>query len=83
MPLALLKKVFMNNILFSLATVGESIVNGLNGALGTVWYLVLVNFFGVPLRLSAKTFAVHKNGRFYGQSLQNSAAVHEKGCFYG
>ena len=36
-----------------------------------------------PLRLNAKTFAVHKNGRFYGQSLQNSAAVHEKGCFYG
>ena len=36
-----------------------------------------------PLRLIAKTFAVHKNGRFYGRGLQNSAAVHEKGCFYG
>ena len=35
------------------------------------------------LRLSAKTFAVHKNGRFYGRSLQKSTAVHEKGCFYG
>ena len=23
-----------------------------------------------PLRLSAKTFAVHKNGRFYGRGLQ-------------
>ena len=27
--------------------------------------------------------AVHKNGRFYGQSLQNSVAVHEKGGFCG
>ena len=36
-----------------------------------------------PLLLSAKTFAVHKNGRFHGQSLQKSYAVHEKGCFYG
>ena len=36
-----------------------------------------------PLRLNAKTFAVHKNGPFYGQSLQKSYAVHEKGCFYG
>ena len=24
----------------------------------------------IPLRLSAKTFAVHKNGRFYGRGLQ-------------
>ena len=32
---------------------------------------------------SAKTFAVHKNGRFYGRGLQKSTAVHEKGCFYG
>lgn len=36
-----------------------------------------------PLRLNAKAFAVHKNGRFYGRGLQNSAAVHENGGFYG
>ena len=36
-----------------------------------------------PLRLSAKAFAVHKNGRFYGRGLQKSTAVHEKGRFYG
>ena len=35
-----------------------------------------------PLRLNAKTFAVHKNGLFYGRSLQKST-VHEKGCFCG
>ena len=37
----------MNNLLFSLAAMGETIVTSLNGALGKVWYLVLVNFFGV------------------------------------
>jgi hypothetical protein len=28
-------------------------------------------------------FAVHGNARFYGQSLQKSPAVHEKGGFCG
>ena len=37
----------------------------------------------IPQRLSAKAFAVHKNGRFYGWGMKKSAAVHEKGCFYG
>ena len=35
------------------------------------------------LRLIAKMRAVHKNGRFYGQSVQKSTAVHEKGGFCG
>ena len=36
-----------------------------------------------PLRFSAKAFAVHKNGCFYGQSLQKSTVVHGKGSFHG
>ena len=36
-----------SNILISLATVGENIVLALTGALGSFWYLVLVNAVGV------------------------------------
>lgn len=35
------------NLLISLATVGENIVSALTGALGSLWYLVLVNAVGV------------------------------------
>lgn len=37
----------MNNLLFSLTNVGNNIVNGLNGALGNVGYLILINAIGV------------------------------------
>lgn len=37
----------MNNLLFSLAQLGESIVNGLTSALGELWFAVLVNAIGV------------------------------------
>ncbi len=37
----------MNNLLLSLATLGEGIVATLQGALGNAWYLVVVNFIGV------------------------------------
>jgi hypothetical protein len=37
----------MNNLLFSLALVGENIYNGLNESLGVVWFNVLINFIGV------------------------------------
>ena len=37
----------MNNLMFSLATLGNGIVSGLTGALGAVWYAILVNFIGV------------------------------------
>lgn len=47
MPLALFLRGYMTNSLFSLVALGETIVTSLNGALGKVWYLVLVNFFGV------------------------------------
>ncbi len=36
----------MNNLFLSLASLGEGIVNGLTGALGDVWYLVIVNIIG-------------------------------------
>ncbi len=36
----------MNNLLFSLAQVGEGIVSALTGVLGTVGYLVLINGIG-------------------------------------
>lgn len=36
-----------NNLLFSLATLGANIKNGLNDTLGAVWYTILVNFIGV------------------------------------
>ena len=36
-----------------------------------------------PLRFSAKAFAVHKNGCFYGQSLQKTTVVHRKGRSHG
>ena len=37
----------------------------------------------IHTRPCAKTFAVHGNARFYGQSLQKSPAVHEMGVFCG
>ncbi len=37
----------MSNLLFSLTTLGNGIVSGLSGALGKIWYLVLVNAIGV------------------------------------
>ena len=36
-----------NNLLFSLATLGANIKNGLNDTLGVVWYTILVNLIGV------------------------------------
>ena len=37
----------MNNFLFSLATVGETIVTSLNNSFGRIGYLIFVNAFGV------------------------------------
>ena len=37
----------MNNLLFSLTTIGNNIVSALNGAFGSVGYLILINAIGV------------------------------------
>ncbi|MBR2498092.1 MAG: YgjV family protein [Clostridia bacterium] len=37
----------MNNLLFSLPVLGETIVNGLIGSLGMVWFQILINSIGV------------------------------------
>ncbi len=41
------KKIFMNNLLFSLTALGDGIKNGLVGALGSLWFQILINAVGV------------------------------------
>lgn len=51
----------MYNLMLSLASLGESIVNGLVGFLGNTWYLVLINFIGVVAILIKITETQNKN----------------------
>ena len=51
----------MNNLLFSLTSLGQNIVNGLQVLLGTAWYQVLINAVGVFAIIVKITETQNKN----------------------
>ena len=58
----------MNNLLFSLAEIGDIIVGGLTAGLGSLWYAVLINFIGV-VAIGVKIAETQNKKRSNGKNL--------------